>query len=423
MLDIKFIRQNPKILEKTLKARNCKFDLKGFLALDVNYRSALGDIEQLRASQNKINQELQAILKDKKDPAPKISESKQIKEKLESLKADFSNIEKSWRDQLLRIPNINHESLPVGGAPQNQVLRQSSELKRFDFKPKDHIVLAEKLDIIDFKRSVKLSGSNFILLKGKGAQLERALINFMLDLHTREHGYREIFPPVLVNPASMEATGQLPNLKEDMYCLQQDGLYLIPTAEVPLTNIHRDEVLPEKDLPVKYAAFTPCFRREAGSYGKDTRGLMRVHEFNKVELVKFVKPQDSYNELEGLLADACKVLDELKLPYRTVLLATADISFASAKTYDIELYAPGMDKWLEVSSCSNFESFQARRGNIRYKEEATGKKEFVHTLNGSGVALPRLMAALLENYQQEDGSILVPDVLRKYMGQVDKIEP
>jgi seryl-tRNA synthetase len=420
MLDIKFIRQNPEVVKEALKKRNSKFDLDEFLQLDQQYREKIAKIEVLRSRQNKIGKEIQQLMKEKQNAAPKIEESKNIKQELEGF-AEFDDLEESVRKAALRIPNIVHESVPVGTVAQNTIMREVGSQFEFKFKPRDHIQLAEDLDIIDFKRAAKLSGANFILLKGQGACLERALINFMLDLHTEQHGYKEILPPVLVLPQAMEGTGQLPNLKDDMYYLQKDDLYLIPTAEVPVTNMHRQEILSEESLPIKYTAFTSCFRREAGSYGADTRGLMRVHQFNKVELVKFVKPENSYSQLELLLGDACKALDLLELPYRIVLLATGDISFASAKTYDIELHAPGIDKWLEVSSCSNFEDFQARRANIQYKDKETGKKQYVHTLNGSGLALPRLVVAILENYQQEDGSIIVPEILKKYMNARERI--
>ncbi|MCR4337852.1 MAG: serine--tRNA ligase, partial [Candidatus Omnitrophica bacterium] len=314
-----------------------------------------------------------------------------------------------------------HESVPVGSPQQNKGVRSWGQRRPFDFKPKTHIELAESLDIIDFKRATKLSGSNFILYKDAGARLERALYNFMLDLHTSEHGYREMFPPFLVNAASMTGTGQLPKMKEDMYRVEGEDLYLIPTAEVPITNIHRDEILKEEELPLYYTAYTACFRREAGSYGKDTRGLVRVHQFDKVELVKFVKPEGSYEELESLVRNAETVLQKLDLPYRVVLLASGDLSFASTKCYDFEAYAPGLDSWLEVSSCSNFEDFQARRASIRFKGKDMKKPAFVHTLNGSGLALARTMVAILENYQTPEGEIVIPTVLRPYMGGVEKI--
>lgn len=417
MLDPKFIRENPDKVKEALKKRNDSFDLDSFLRLDNRRKDLLSEIENRRAGQNKIDGEMKILLKDKKDPQPVIEKAKQIKKEISLLEEEYRRFDEEFKKQLLRIPNIVHESLPVGDASNNKIVRIVEKPVSFKFKPKDHIQLAENLEIIDFKRAAKLSGSNFILFKGEGARLQRALINFMLDLHTGEHGYKEVSVPVMVNRTSMTTTGQLPKLEEDMYLCGQDDLFLIPTAEVPITNIHREEVINEDDLPVYYVGYTPCFRREAGSYGKETRGLMRVHQFDKVEMVKFVKPADSYDELEKLLLNACKVLDLLNLSYRIVLLAGGDISFAAAKCYDIELYAPGIDKWLEVSSCSNFEDFQARRGNIRYKDKETGKNYFVHTLNGSGVALPRLLIALLETYQQPDGSILIPPILRKYYGR------
>ncbi len=422
MLDPKFIRENPEIVKESLKKRNDSFDLDGFLQLDEERRGFLRQIEELRAQQNKIDDEMKALLKEKKDPKAKIQEAKEIKQKIVILDEHYKEKDEHYSKQLLAIPNIVHQSTPIGDASANKLIRTQESSLKLDCKALDHIALAEHLDIIDFKRSAKITGSNFVMFKGLGARLERALLNFMLDIHTKEHGYKEVMPPVLVNRASMTATGQLPKLEDDMYHAKEDDLFLIPTAEVPVTNIHRDEVLQEEDLPIYYTAYTPCFRREAGSYGKDTKGLVRVHQFDKVELVKFVRPEESYDELEELLANACKVLDLLGLSYRVALLASGDISFAAAKCYDIELYAPGIDRWLEVASCSNFEDFQARRGNIRYKDKKTGKLQFVHTLNGSGVALARLVVAIIENYQQKDGSILVPESLRDYMGGVEKIE-
>jgi seryl-tRNA synthetase len=409
MLDPKFVRQNSETVRAALKNRNNKFDFDAFFVLDAKRLELLKGMEDIAAAQNNIDKEIKVLLKDKHDPKPKIAESKELKIKLDVIRAQFNELDKEWEDKLLRIPNIPHESLPVGSPENNKTIRVWEYKRNFDFKPLDHIALAEKLDIIDFKRGTKISGSNFILFKGMGAQLERALINFMLDLHTNEHGYTEVWPPKVVNADSMRGTGQLPNLKDDMYAVPQDNgqeLYLIPTAEVPVTNILRDDIVDEDKLPVCYTAYTPCFRKEAGSYGKDTKGLMRVHEFDKVELVKFVKPENSYDELEKLLLNACRILEELKIMYRVVLLA---------KCYDIEIYCHGIDKWLEVSSCSNFEDFQARRANIRYREKDGGKLKFVHTLNGSGVALARLVVAILENYQEADGRIKLPEPLRRYL--------
>lgn len=415
MLDIKFIRENTGLVEKSLKDRRCKFDLAGFLALDEKRRCLIKEIDELKADKNRANDEIKALLKEKQDISFKVNDMKKTAEQIDKLEGDFKSVRDEFDDRILRIPNIPEASLPVGDASCNKIVKEWGEIRKFDFKPLSHIDLAEHLGIIDFKAASKITGSNFILYKGDGAKLERALINFMLDLHTNEHGYTEILPPFLVNRSSMITTGQLPNLEEDMYKLRDDDYFLIPTAEVPVTNIHRDDILEEGRLPIYYAAYSACFRREAGSYGKETRGLMRVHEFDKVELVKIVKPEASYEELEKLLANACRVLELLEIPYRVILLSTGDISFAAAMCYDIEIYASGIDKWLEVSSCSNFEDFQARRGNIRYKDNQTGKARLVHTLNGSGVALARLVIAILENYQQSDGSIIIPKVLRRYL--------
>jgi len=422
MLDIKFIRKNPDTVKGALAKRNYSFDLEGFLSLDEERRKKMAVIEELSAAQNKIDREVKTLLKEKKDPKPKIEEAKGIKKNLAELSQEFDKLNANFLNLQDRIPNIPHSSLPVGGPSKNKVVKEWGKIRKFKFKTQDHIALAENLDIIDFKRAAKVTGSNFTLFKGLGAKLERALINFMLDVQSKKNGYQEVSPPKIVNTISMRATGQLPNLKEDMYGLDGNtpegspgDFYLIPTAEVPITNIHRDEIIDSEGLPIKYTSYTPCFRKEAGSYGKDTRGLVRVHEFDKVELVKFVKPEDSYKELERLLKDACRIIELLKIPYRVSLLATEDISFAAAKCYDIEIYAPGIDKWLEVSSCSNFEDFQARRGNIRYRDKSGGKLKFVHTLNGSGVALPRLVVSILENYQEKDGKVTIPKVLRKYL--------
>ena len=421
MLDIKFIRENLDLVKKGLGAKANKFALDAFIKLDDQRRQSLKEIENLRAQQNKINDEVSYLIKEKKDPKAKINQTKDISSKLKKLEEQFKEIKKNFQLQALRIPNVAHVSVPVGNESKNKIVKTKGEPAKFSFKPLDHIALAEHLDIIDFRRAAKLAGSNFVLFKGDGALLERVLINFMLDIHTNNHNYQEVFPPFLANRAAMTITAQLPNLEEDMYKLAEDDYFLIPTAEVPLTNMHANETLSEDELPIRYTAYTACFRKEAGSYGKDTRGLMRVHEFDKVELVKFVKPEGSYNELEKLLIDACKVLELLELPYRVNLLSTEEISFAATKCYDIEIYAPGIDKWLEVSSCSNFEDFQARRGNIRYRDKKTNKLNFVHTLNGSGVALARLVIAILENYQQKDGSILIPKVLSKYFDGRERI--
>jgi len=425
MLDIKIIRENPDLVRESLGKRNLKIDLEGFLKIDAERLSILKELEALRAERNKANDEISKLLKDKKDAKPKIISMKDISEKIGDFENKAKELELELDKIILTIPNIPHVSLPVGDPTQNKVVRSwGTPPTHFDFKPLTHMELAQKLDIIDFGRATKITGSNFILYKGQGARLERALINFMLDLHTRKHGYTEVAPPFLVNRASMTGTGQLPKLEDDMYRLKDEDLFLIPTAEVPVTNIFRDEVLRDEDLPIYYTAYSACFRREAGSYGKDTKGLTRVHQFDKVEMVKFVRPESSYEELEKLLGNAEAVLQLLGLPYRVVMLATQDLSFSAAKCYDLEAYAAGVDKWLEVSSCSNFESFQARRANIKYRPKTTDRRpqtEYVHTLNGSGVAMPRTMIAILENYQQKDGSILIPEVLRTYFDGQERI--
>ncbi len=417
MLDLKFIRENIGLVKKALKDRKMDLNLDVLLELDKERRALLQEVEGLKHKKNKVTEEIAALKKASKPADDKIGSMKELSQKIKEFEAEVGEINKKLAKILLEIPNIPHSSVPVGRGPKaNKIIKKWGKKSKFDFKPRTHIELGEMLDIIDFPRASKIVGSNFPLFKGDGAKLVRALINFMLELHTKKHGYREIWPPALVNRASMITTGQLPKLEEDMYRLKDDDYFLIPTAEVPVTNIHRNEVLQEDMLPIYYTAYTPCFRREAGSYGKETKGLLRVHQFDKVELVKFVKPQDSYQELEKLLENAEEVLQILKLPYRVSILSTGDLSFAAAKCYDIEAYSPGVEQYLEVSSCSNFENFQARRGNIRYRKKDTGKLEYVHTLNGSGVALARTIAAILENYQQENASIKVPEALIPFMG-------
>ncbi|MDP2913068.1 MAG: serine--tRNA ligase [Candidatus Omnitrophota bacterium] len=428
MLDIKFIRDNKDIVKEAIKNRNLKLDIDEFLKLDEERRKLLIEVEALKAERNKANDEISAIMKAKKNPKDIIDKMKVVSQKIANFDIKMEEIDQKITKFIYIIPNIPDKSVPIGGPETNKIIKSWGKTPAFDFNPRSHIELAELLGIISFGIASKISGSNFVLYMGLGARLERALINFMLDLHTKKHGYKEVFPPFLVNRRSMTGTGQLPKLEEDMYRLKDDDLFLIPTAEVPLTNIHANEVLEEENLPIYYTAYTACFRREAGSYGKDTKGLIRVHQFDKVELVKFVKPQDSFDELEKLLNDAEDVLQALELPYRILLLATGDISFAAAKCYDIELYAPGQDAYLEVSSCSNFTDFQARRANIRFKRKPTTenpqpKPEYVHTLNGSGVALARLVVALLENYQNKDGSVRVPKALIPYMDGVEVIRP
>jgi seryl-tRNA synthetase len=421
MLDIKCIRENPEAVKQALRDRNSSFDLEPVLRLDESRRKILGELEELRSQQNKANDHISSLLKAKQDAKAQIAAMKIISQQIDGLEDGLKKTELELDKVLLTIPNIPHVSIPRGDAGNNKIVRTWGAQRQFDFKPVTHYEICQHLDIVDFPRATKITGSNFILYKGWGAKLERALINFMLDLHTSKHGYTEIFPPFLVNRASMTGTGQLPKLEEDMYKLKDDDLFLIPTAEVPVTNIFRDDILNEDDLPVYYAAYTACFRREAGSYGKDTKGLIRVHQFDKVEMVKFVKPEASYDELEKLVSNAEAVLQALNLPYRVVMLSTQDISFAAAKCYDLEAYAPGMDKWLEVSSCSNFESFQARRANIKFRKKDTKKIDFVHTLNGSGVALARTVVAILENYQCKDGSVIIPEALRPYLHGQERI--
>lgn len=422
MLDIKFIRENKEIVKQALGDRNLKLDPEGLLRLDDSRRKILCELEALRAEKNKANDQISALLKEKKEAKAKIASMKGISEQIDGLEGKLKTTAAELEKVLFLVPNIPHSSIPRGDASHNKLVRSWGEPPEFDFKPLTHIELSQRLDIIDFARAAKISGSNFVLYKGLGARLERALINFMLDLHTKKHGYSEVFPPFLVNRASMTGTGQLPKLEEDMYRLKDDDLFLIPTAEVPVTNIFRDEILDEKQLPVYYTAYTACFRREAGSYGRDTKGLNRVHQFDKVELVKFVRPQDSYDELEKLVNDAEEVLQVLGLPYRVVMLASGDLSFAASKCYDLEAYAAGSGKWLEVSSCSNFEDFQARRANIKFKGATAARgAQYVHTLNGSGIALARTVIALLENYQQKDGSVLIPQALRPYLDGKERI--
>ena len=424
MLDLKFIRENPDKVKKACADRGKPADIDDLLALDEKRRKLLKESEEIKRNKNIASDEIAKLMCEKKDAKAKIAEMKAISEKEKSLDDGIRAAEKDIQAALYNIPNIPHESVPVGkDASANKIVKAWGKERKFDFEPLTHIELGEYLDILDFPRAAKITGSNFPLFKGDGARLERSLINFMLDLHTKEHGYREIFPPFLVNRASMTGTGQLPKFEEDMYRLKDEDLFLVPTAEVPLTNLHMNEILDEGNLPVYYTAYTACFRREAGSYGKDTKGLMRVHQFDKVELVKFVKPGASYDELEKLVGNAEKVLQELDLQYRVVALSTGDLSFSAAKCYDFEAYAPGVDAWLEVSSCSNFEDFQARRANIKFRSKDTGKSEYVHTLNGSGVAMARTVIAILENYQNKDGSVTIPEVIRPYMDGKDKIVP
>jgi len=424
MLDPRFIRNNPDLVREGIK--NKRVDeaiLDEFIEADALWRRALTQVDELKALRNTTSEEISKMKRAGQDASQEILRMREVSDKIKELDTEVREFEDRTQRALLMIPNIPNSSVPVGtDETQNVTIRKWGELRTFDFQPIPHWDLVTKLGLVDFERGTRMSGSGFILYTGLGARLERALINWMLDLHITKHGYKEVMPPALANRAAMIGTGQIPKLEFDMYRLPDDDLFLIPTAEVPLTNIYREEILDGGDLPIYLTAFSPCFRREAGAAGKDTRGLLRVHEFNKVEMVKFVAPETSYDELEKLTNNAEEVLQLLNLPYRVVSLCTADMSFASAKTYDLELWSPGVEQWLEVSSCSNFEDFQARRANIRFRNEPGAKPEFVHTLNGSGVALPRLFVSIVENYQQADGSIIVPDVLHSYMGGVTVIK-
>ena len=417
MLDLSFIRENKNLVRDHLKVRAPKLDFDGFLQLESQRRELLKELETLRAEKNQANDKITQLLKEKKNPQEIIASMKSISQKIGELDKKVDVYDSKLLEIILTIPNIPHKSVKIGtDSTQNTQVSTWGAPKKLDFKPKDHIELGESLGIFNLARAAKISGTGFSLFTGIGARLERGLINLMLDTHTQSHGYTEFSPPALVNRAAMTGTGQLPKFEEDMYRLKEEDLFLIPTAEVPLTNILRDEVLKEEELPLKFTAYTPCFRREAGSYGKDPKGLTRVHQFDKVELVKFSKPEDSYAEHEKMLKDAEKILQLLGLPYRVVQLCSGDMGFSAAKCYDLEVWAPGAGRWLEVSSVSNFEDFQARRANIRFKRKATGKSEFVHTLNGSGLALPRVVIALLENFQNADGSVVVPEAVRSYIG-------
>ena len=424
MLDIRVVREktdkvvaalkkrgeNPAILDKLLKIENQR-------------RALLKDVEEQREQRNRLSEEIGKLKKQGKDIITLLEDAKKISDKTTGEQEQLRKLEEQSLQELLLLPNIPHESVPIGkDETENTEIRTAGAIPEFSFKPRNHWEIGEDLEILDFERAGKIAGARFVLYRGLGAKLERALMNFMLDLHVNEFGYTEVFPPIIVNKEAMTGTGQLPKFEDDLFKIENynKDFYLIPTAEVPVTNIYRNEILKEEDLPIYYAAYTPCFRREAGSYGKDTRGLIRQHQFNKVELVKFVKPEDSYNELESLTDNAEEVLKRLGLPYRVVSLCTGDLGFAAAKTYDIEIWFPPQKKYREVSSCSNFEDFQARRADIRFRRKGKKGTEFIHTLNGSGLAIGRTFAALLENFQQEDGTVVIPEILVPYMG-VEKI--
>src|SRR5690348_12336153 len=424
MLDLNFVRDNLELVERKMEERGLKDAMKDFESLDATRRTALGEAEQRKARRNKVSEEIAALMKQKQDASARIAEMKTLKDDIESFDKKAESSEKDLRELLAGLPNIPHESVPVGRSAQdNQEVRRWGDPRKFDFEPKAHWDLGPELGILDFERAAKISGARFAVYRGIGAKLERALANFMLDLHTREHGYTEILPPFVVNSASLFGTGNLPKFAGDLFKLEGTDYWLVPTAEVPVTNLYRDEVIEMEKLPLKHCAWTACFRSEAGSYGKDTRGIIRQHQFQKVELVKFALPDNSYDELESLTRDAETVLQRLELPYRVVALSTGDLGFSSAKTYDLEVWLPSSGEYKEVSSCSNFESFQARRANLRFRRGKAGKTELLHTLNGSGLAVGRTWLAVLENYQQQDGSVTVPAVLRPYLDGLERITP
>ena len=416
MLDIKILRQNPEIIKEALKKRNNDLDITPAIELDKKRREILVDVEQKKASQNEISKKIPQMKKNGESTDEIFKEMKELSNTIKELDDQVREIDEELRNFMLRIPNIPNESCPVGADDSENVeQRRFGEPTKFDFEPKAHWDIGTNLDILDFERGTKIAGTRFTVYKGLGARLERAVIQYFLNTHT-DNGYTEIFPPYIVNRASMTGTGQLPKFEEDAFKVTNNGYFLIPTAEVPVTNLHRDEILDGASLPIKYCAYSACFRAEAGSAGRDTRGLIRQHQFNKVELVKFTKPENSYEELEKLTHDAEVLLQGLNIPYRVVALSTGDLGFSSAKTYDIEVWMPSYGRYVEISSCSNFEDYQARRANIRYKETPKDKAQLVHTLNGSGLAVGRTVAAILENYQNEDGTVTVPDALVPYMG-------
>lgn len=424
MLDIKLVRNNPELIREAVKKRGEEIDLDGFLKLDEKRRELLYEVERLKSQRNTVSQEIGRLKQQGLDAEDKILLMREVSQKIKDMDEEIKEVEKEIGEFLLTIPNIPHETVPVGESEEDNVeVRRWGEPGKFDFEAKAHWDIGEDLGILDFGAASKMTGSRFALYKGLGARLERALINFMLDLHITEHGYKEIFPPFIVHRNSMIGTGQLPKFEEDAFKLYNNTDYfLIPTAEVPVTNLHREEILDGNQLPLYYVAYSACFRSEAGSHGRDTRGLIRQHQFNKVELVKFVEPETSYDELEKLVNNAEEVLRRLKLPYRVVLMCTADLGFTAAKKYDLEVWMPSYNRYVEISSCSNFEDFQARRADIKYRPDNKSKARYVHTLNGSGLAVGRTVAAILENYQQKDGSVIIPEVIRPYMGGIEKIE-
>ena len=423
MLDLKYTRDHLEEVKERIGRRGEAIDWERFSQLDFQRREILQESESLRAQRNQASDVIADKKKKKLEAKEEIARMKDVSSRIKELEAGLVEKEEDLQGLLMTIPNIPHESVVIGhGDQDNLEIRKWGKLPEFSFAPQPHWDIGEALDILDFDRGAKITGARFTLYKGFGARLERALLNFMLDLHTTEHGYLEVLPPFLVNRKTMTGTGQLPKFEADLFKLCDPDYFLIPTAEVPVTNIHQDEILAEEDLPLYYTAYTPCFRKEAGSYGKDTRGLIRQHQFNKVELVKFSTPETSYDELEKLTRNAEEVLRRLNIPYRVVMLCTGDLGFSASKTYDLEAWLPGQGVYREISSCSNFEDFQARRANIRYRPKGKKGTEFVHTLNGSGLAIGRTLVAILENFQQEDGTVVVPEVLRPYMGGTAIIE-
>ncbi len=424
MLDIRFVRENISLVETALKNRNQARDLRDFAGLEEKRRTLQGQVDELRHQRNTVSEDIGRMKKSKQDTSALQERMREVGARIKDLEAEAAAADEAMRAILMEIPNIPHPSVPVGkDENDNPVMDTWGTPPVFDFTPRDHQDVGEGLGILDFTRAAKITGARFPLYYGEGARLERALVSFMLDVHTGRHGYREVLPPFLVNTESMTATGQLPKFEQDLFRIQGWPFWLIPTAEVPVTNILRDEILEEESLPIRYAAYTPCFRSEAGSYGKDTRGLIRQHQFNKVELVKFTTPETSHDELESLLDNARTILRELGLAHRVITLCTGDMGFSSAKTYDIEVWLPAQGKYREISSCSNFEDFQARRGNIRMRRKGKKGTEFVHTLNGSGLAVGRTFAAILENFQNADGSVTIPPALRPYMMGKEFIAP
>ncbi len=418
MLDIKILRQEPERIKEALKKRNNDLNIEPAIVLDKERRAILTEVEQKKAKQNEISKQIPQLKKAGENTDAIFAEMKELSNEIKADDEKVREIDEKLQNFMLRIPNIPNAEVPVGADDSENVeIRKFGEPRKFDFEPKAHWDIGTDLDILDFERGTKVAGTRFTVYKGLGARLERAVIQFFLNTHADESGYKEILPPYMVNRASMTGTGQLPKFEEDAFKVVNNGYFLIPTAEVPVTNLHRDEILDGNTLPIKYCAYSACFRAEAGSAGRDTRGLIRQHQFNKVELVKFVKPENSYDELEKLTNDAEKLLQLLKIPYRVVCLSTGDLGFSSAKTYDIEVWLPSYGRYVEISSCSNFEDYQARRANIRYKDNPKDKAQFVHTLNGSGLAVGRTVAAILENYQNEDGTVTIPDVLVPYMGK------